>query len=419
MTRLRTLIAGSTVAIGLTAAAAAQAETVEFMTWTYAEETGRPIMEQMIVGFDTATGNVVEPLGYAWGEMQRNLFLRSRSGTLPDVSQSQGRWLPIAGLLPGIVDFNEVYGADALAERFDPAFLSLGQLDGRQLGLPWIGGTVGMVANTAVLDEAGVADIPVTVDEFHAALEAVRDNVANSVPYALTTTNNNSIILDFQIWVWTFGGNLLSPDGEVLIDNDEGRAALGFLVGLMEDNLAAPEIDRPDSRRLTAQNASAFYIDAPVARTMLRQFSGQGEAFDVNVEPMRTPVLHNGDTPQSVAWGHLLLAFADETPSVDDASIEWIDYLLADDVLIAYAIDQSTLPTTRSGLADPSVTGDEFLNAWAATAIAPRLVETTFFDNAADLNQIIGEEVQAALLGQKSVDAAIDDMAARLRDAMS
>ena len=47
----------------------------------------------------------------------------------------------------------------------------------------------------------------------------------------------------------------------------------------MKDRLIAPEIDRPDARRLFAQGASAFYIDAPVRRgTFVRTFSGRGAA---------------------------------------------------------------------------------------------------------------------------------------------
>jgi multiple sugar transport system substrate-binding protein len=46
----------------------------------------------------------------------------------------------------------------------------------------------------------------VTLDEFRAALVALRDKVPNSAPYAMATKNNNSIVLDYMIWVWAHCG---------------------------------------------------------------------------------------------------------------------------------------------------------------------------------------------------------------------
>jgi hypothetical protein len=76
-----------------------------------------------------------------------------------------------------------------------------------------------------------------------------------------------------------------------MVNSPEGRAAMAFMVGLMKDRLIAPEIDRPDSRRLFAQGASAFYIDAPQTRQFVRSFSGKGEAADAFTVPIKTPVL--------------------------------------------------------------------------------------------------------------------------------
>jgi len=83
------------------------------------------------------------------------------------------------------------------------------------------------------------------------------------VPYAMATKNNNSIPLDFLIWVWAHGGRIIDDGGKVVINSPEGKAALGFVAGLMKDRLSAPEIDRPDSRRLQAQGAAGFYFDPP------------------------------------------------------------------------------------------------------------------------------------------------------------
>jgi multiple sugar transport system substrate-binding protein len=297
----------------------------------------------------------------------------------------------------------------------------MGQIGSKQYALPLISGSIGLIANKAVLDKAGITKVPTTVDEFRAALVAVRDKVPNSVPYTMATKNNGSILLDFMIWNWTYGGEIIDEQGKVKVaTGDAGKQALGFMVGLMKDRLAAPEIDRPDSRRLVAQGASAFFFDAPQARTHLRSFSGQGAAFDANVLPMPTPVKAVGNEPASIQWGHLLVQFtADGKAKADMPADKFLTYLTSDAAQIVFPLEQSALPVTKSARADPKVAGDAYLAAWAKAAGKPRRNEVGIWSNAAELTQIIGEEVQGALLGQKSADDAILAMQKRLETSMA
>lgn len=403
-----TLLRAAALAIGLSSPAFA--DPVEFMSWTVTEETGERAINAMIDSFD----GEVEAQGYAWGEMNRNYLLRARSNTAPDVGQVQGRLLPVIANLAGIQDLDEVIGRDVLLEMFDPGFLAMGEVNGVQVGVPWITGTIGMVANLEVLEAAGVAEVPTTVAEFEAALIAVRDNVPNSVPLGLATTNANSIVLDYLTWTWIFGGDPLTADGQPNVNSPEAVAALEFMTNAVQSRLAAPEIDRPDARRLFAQGATAFYIDAPSARSFARQFSGRGEEMDSAVLPIRAPVLNEGDTPVSIQWGHVLVMFGDDNA---DAT-EWLMHLLADEQLVPYASGQSVLPATRSGIASDAITSDQYLSDWAATAVAPRRNSIASLDNGAEVTTIIAEEFQAAILGQKTPQEAADDMQARLEEAM-
>lgn len=410
---------GTIAVIGSMGIGAAQAADLSFMSYSYAEETARPSVETIISGFEAQSGLTVEPIGSAWGDMQKNLFLRARSKTLPSVVQISERWLPTFSTLPGVVDYNTVFGADALAAIYAPEALAMGQIDGKQLALPLMSGSIGMVANKAVLEQAGITEMPQTLEEFQAALVAVRDNVPNSVPYAMATINPNSILLDFMIWTWTYGGRIIDDEGKVVVDSDAGHAALAFMVDMMKERLVAPEVDRPDARRLLAQNVSAFYIDAPQSRSFLRSFSGQGEAFDVNIQPMAVPVLNEGDEPKSIQWGHMLIAFAQsDAPTAEDGNMQFVKYLADDVVQTQFPVELSALPGTLAARQAPAIADDAYLTAWAEFNRAPVMNEVGIWDNGAELTQILGEEVQAALLGQKSSDDAITAMAKRMQDSM-
>lgn len=411
-------IATTTAVLAFSATTALAAD-VEFMTWTYTEESGKQYIQDMVDTFKEATGKEAEAQGYAWGAMSKNTFLRARTNTLPDISQVQARLLPTLSNLEQIVDLNEVFDRKELEAMFAPGFLAFGEVDGRQVALPWIGGTIGMVANKAVMDKAGVTEVPANVEDFKAALVKVRDSVPNSVPYAMATKNNNSIVLDYLIWVWTFGGDVIDADGKPGVNTPESSAALAFMADLVKERLAAPEIDRPDSRRLFAQEVTAFYFDAPGAKDHIRKFSGQGEAYDVNVLPVKTPVVNQGADPVSIQWGHVLAMYGKENAKADSPAAQFLMHLLSDEILTTYAAEKGVLPSTAAAQASDAIAKNEYLNAWAAASVNPRRNTVASLSNGTEVSAIIGEEVQSALLGQKDAQTAADDMQKRLEEAMA
>ncbi|MEJ1160557.1 ABC transporter substrate-binding protein [Prosthecomicrobium sp. N25] len=413
------LLAAGAASMALTRGAAAQGDGVSFMSFSYAEEPNKPLVQKLLDGCKAATGVSVEPIGSAWGDVQKNILLRQRSRTLPTTAQLSERWLPAMAQLPEIVNLDEAIGRDKLLAVMDPKVLAMGQVGGKTFAIPLITGSIGMIANKEVLEKAGVG-VPQTIDQFRAACLAVRDKVANSVPFAAATKNPNSIPLDFMIMVWAHGGRIIDETGKVLVNSPEAKAALGLMAGMMKDRLIAPEIDRPDSRRLFAQGAAAFYIDAPQTRAFVRSFSGKGEAADAFVLPMKTPVLKAGDTPRSIQWGHLVSAF--KSPAVsgaDSPGVKWLAYLLSDAAQGSFPPALSALPTTKSAQAMPIVQNDPFFKAWAEATGTPLTNEIGVWSNAPELSTILSEEVQAALLGQKTADQAIGSMASRMEASMA
>jgi multiple sugar transport system substrate-binding protein len=397
----------------------AQGANISFMSFSFAEDPNRPLVQKVLDDFKAQSGISVEAVGSAWGDVQKNLLLRQRSRTLPTTAQLSERWLPALATLPEIVDLDQAVGRAKLEAAIDPAVLAMGRVGGKTLAIPLITGSIGMVANKEVLDKAGVG-VPKTLAEFRAALVAIRDKVPNSVPFAAVTKNPSAIPLDFMIMVWTHGGRIIDESGKVLVNSDAGRAAMAFMAGLMKDRLIAPELDRPDSRRLFAQGASGFYIDAPQARTFARSFSGKGEAADAFVLPIPTPVLKAGDTPRSIQWGHLVCAF--KGPAMEGAGspgVKWLEYLLSDAVQGGFAPALSALPVTKSAQKLPVVQNDPFFKAWAQATGVPLTNEIGIWSNGPELSTILSEEVQAALLGQKTSDAAVASMQTRMEASMA
>jgi multiple sugar transport system substrate-binding protein len=65
------------------------------------------------------------------------------------------------------------------------------------------------------------------------------------------------------------------------------------------------------------------------------------------------------------------------------------------------------------------VQNDPFFKAWAEATGVPLMNEVGIWSNAPELSTILSEEVQAALLGQKTADAAVASMQTRMEASMA
>lgn len=400
--------------------ALAQPRALTFVGWSQDEAASKPTLTAMFDAFRAANADLkLDVVGFPWAQMQQNILLRLRSGQALDVVQLAERWLPQFGATGKMVDLNDVFGKANLAKLINPGVLKLGEYRGKQLGLPWTAGSIGMVANASVLKAAGVAAPPKTVDAFVEALKAIKRSQPQAVPYAMTTKNNNSLSPDFQVWLWTFGGQMFDEKGKVLVNSAAGVRALSFMADLVKDGLAAKDIDRPDARRMFAQNQTGFYQDAPLARGFARNNSGKGTAFDANVLAMATPVIRAGDAPQSFAWGHLLTMFGEPKGlNAQSPQARFASHLALNDASqLAYFRDQGLFPVTHTALGQLS--NDPYVVAWTSAAASAERDEISMWPNSADLTTVVGEEVQSALLGQKTAQAAIESMGKRLEGKMA
>ncbi|MBR7518412.1 hypothetical protein KC217_22345, partial [Mycobacterium tuberculosis] len=81
---------------------------------------------------------------------------------------------------------------------------------------------------------------------------------------------------------------------------------------------------------------------------------------------------------------------------------------------VDYALRQGVLPVSKSARANPRVQADKSLADWAAAEGTPVRNDVSAWPNAVDLTRILAEGIQAALLGQKTVDAVTAEMEAQM-----
>ena len=379
--------------------------------WSGEEEASKDIFQRMMKTYEDASGNTVTWVGWTWADTAQQLLIRTQGGEQLDLAQADigiFNTIAAAGVL---ADCNEILGEDYLKENFEQSALDVGNIDGKQLGLPWSMASITMVYNPEILAAAGWDTVPTTIEEFEQCMADIKAYDANIIPYAVST-KDATCAGDFMPWLWTFGGAIFNEDGTVAIDSDAAVKCVEWYQKLMNEGYIAMDTGRGEARQMFAQGQVAFYDDAVVAK---------GQAVNNGVAPedvvkvcsaMSRPVLNAGDQPQSTMWGHMLVTF--QNSEYQQEAAELAKTLVSDEVAMDYFENNGMPPVTKSMAAKDEVKNDAYLNGFLQATATARLEETARMANASEIKTIITEELQYALLGQKTAEQAVTDMAARL-----
>lgn len=412
------LLKTSALAMAMTAGSS-QAEEVVFVGWSQTEVGLKPTLERLFNEFQAAhPADKLEVIGFPFDKMEQNLVLRQRNSQRIDVAQLQERWLPSFAKMNALHDLNQVFGADVLASRFDPEILKLGQVNGKQVGIPFTAGAVTLVGNRNVLQAAGVTSPPRTLTEFTAALRKVKAFNKDLIPFGFSTKGLAPMHVEATIMFWAHGARFFDDQGRVLVDSPQSRAALKYLADLVNEGLIAKGNDRFDTRKLYSADKVAFFLDPPVIRGFVRAQAG-GPSADGKIMILPVPTINSGDTPRALFFGHFLAMFNHGgVKGTADTSGSKLLTAIGMDTAAQRALWQEggQIPTMKAAVS--AVASDPYVKDFVTATKTAWWDETAQFVNGGELRQIIAEEVEAGMLGVKSVDDAIRSMSRRLDSAV-
>lgn len=382
--------------------------------WSGEEEASKPIFERMMETYREQTGNDVTWVGFTWADAAQQLLIRCQGGEQLDISQADISIFNTLAQANVLADWNDIVGEDYMKDTFEESYLEVGNIDGKQYGMPWTMAAITMVYNPEILTAAGWDEPPTTIDEFEQCMADIKEYNPEIIPYALST-KDVTCGADFVPWAWTFGGGIWDEDGNVIINNEAGVKALDWYKDMLDKGYVAMDVGRSEARQMFAQGKVAFYDDAVVAKS---QVISNGVAPDdvVNVcSAMLRPVENEGDAPQAVQWGGMLVVY--EKSEYKEQAAELAKILNSDEVALDCFINGGMPPVTKSAASSDTVKNDPYINTFIESTATARLEETARMTNASEIKNILTEEIQFALLGQKTSQEALDDAAARIGSA--
>jgi multiple sugar transport system substrate-binding protein len=375
-------------------------------------ESGRTL-KQMVARFESTHKDIrVELVGMgSYDALSQKLMGAVAVRHPPVIAQVYENWttqLHAAGLLEFLEDW--VRGPDGLTEQelagIYPSVLENNTWDSRLLTLPFNKSVPVYYYNVDMLKAAGYDEFPRTWPGFRAMCRKVVRRGADGKPEVWATAGGTDIWV-FGSMLFQQGGRFLdSEDGNPEFNSEAGVQGLEFQVALvLEDEVQNTDIGRNPVEDFLVNGIASLRGSSTWRAPMLAE-----ETFQVGMAPVPT-----WDKPAAIVYGTNIGMFRSATPEQKTAAWTFIKWFISAEQQVEWSLGTWYVPVHRSSLEDPRI--QQRFETTPGLRQAYGQMEYGVFEPKG-LKWLTGrkalvEELEAAMLGQKTAKQALDHAAAR------
>lgn len=384
------------------------------LTWAINAISGTEIelVQSVVDAFVAANPNYkVTVLNYDPVTYDQKLLADIAGGTLPDIFVSADVFAkPFfdAGLTADLQPLADAAGFDL--NTFDPNFLALSQVDGKVGFLPRGADVVVTYYNKRIFDEAGVP-YP-TTDWTYDDLMAISEKLTKKDPDG--TVTQYAVSAGYTWWAYWVpmvvaeGGKILSDDGtEAVFNSPEGLKAWNYIfTGLQNGWFTPPSVQKTLGGDYVAFQTGKAAMTFTV-RALTPTFRAQlVDDWDVELVPQ-------GSVERKTGMGTMGYAISSETKDpaatwklLQYAYSEGMKFFMESYLIVPPITTFYEDPAWRE-LPGPPYNNGIFVSATETAMLPPAL---PFYSTGA-FNKAMTDGIDAVLLGQMSVEDAVNNMA--------
>ena len=381
---------------------------ISLLTPIFEGSPGQDLLEdELLPQFYEEYPNVTVNVDYTtYGNLNEKLTTAVVSGLVPDVMLMGVGWIEAFADKGVLADLGELGLSEAdLKESYTDEIVEAGMWDGNVYAVPIMLDTRFGVARMDILEEAGYDSPPSSWDELIEIAEATTVRSSNG---SLERAGFDMMSLDarqaFETVLFSAGGDLFNADAtEPTFNSDEGVAALGLMADLVNkyevedigftstDDIVNPLINGRAAMGIAHNNlwTQALEADETVLDN-LEPFVIQGESSGMFFGGTLATVANNSKNPQ--------------------AARALLEFLSSPVAALAANEQRGNVPALTELLDSDYVQSNRFVQfAMENLDVAKRE------GGPAQWLEVRGDfapAVQAALLGQKTPEEALDDLAA-------
>jgi len=386
-------------------------QVVEFWTMQLSPEFDT-YFNQLITEFEKENPGIkVQWVDVPWAEMERKVLttLSASAADAPDVinlnpgfaSQlaERGAWMNLDEKLPA--DVRSLYL---------PNIWKASSLDGKTFGLPWYLTTRVAIYNTDILKQAGITKPPATYAELAQVAKQVKAKTGKYAFFTTVVPGDSGELMESFVQM---GVPLVDESGKAAFNTPQGKEVFQYWVNLYKEGLMPKEVLTEGHRHAIdlyqRGDTAVLASGAEFLRTIATN------APTVAKASASAPQITGETGKKNVAVMNLVIP---QDTNVPDAALKFAQYVTNDKNQLAFAKAANVLPSTLKALEDSyfsaepaNATPIDKARVISAKQMKDAEVLVPAMKNVKQLQKVLYDNLQAAMLGQKTVDQAIADAA--------
>lgn len=366
--------------------------------------------EELIADFESENPDItVKWVDVPWGDMETKILAAVSAGNAPDVvnlnpnfaSQlaSKGAWLTLDDKL-----------SPAEQAVYLPKIWEATQLNGDSFGFPWYLTTRVTLYNTEIFEAAGVAEPPATFEELATVAKQIKDETGKYAFFISFVPDDAADVLQSFVQM---GVPLVDEEGNAAFNTPEGKKVFEYWTDLYQQELLPREV-------LTQGHQQAIQLYQSGETAILASgaeflSSIESNAPDIAAATKSAPQISGSTGKKNVAAMDLVIP---KSTDAEAAALKFATYVTNDENQLEFAKAGNVLPSTIKAMEDSYFTE---VSAETSPVEVARSVSASQLDDAAvlipamedvkELQKIIYDNLQASMLGDKTVDQAVADAA--------
>lgn len=376
------------------------------LTYWYTEGTSEtPVIQQLIQQFQQQNPTIKINAQYKpFGQTQAAFATAAQAGKAPDILRSDVGWVTQFASLRYLLNIDQYVSQSDLSDYLS-APLAYDKYQGHLYGLPQVTDFLALLYNKAVLAKAGITTPPATMADFEA--DAIKIVQTKAAKYGFETSGASYFALPF---LWAFGGGMIDPSNNVLVNNSGSVAGLSFLLKLQNtDKVMPPKVDFNNGYNnmvndlKSGQTAMIFNGPWEVSNILT------GSAFTSNSSNLGIAGIPTGPGGQtgSPVGGQSYVIYAGTAHPAE--AYKFISFMSSSASQIAIAKANHTLPTRQSAYQDATVSQDPVISGFYK--IRNTAVNRPIIPQGGQLFNDFDPNIQAALDGAKTPSDALTTVA--------
>jgi multiple sugar transport system substrate-binding protein len=277
----------------------------------------------------------------------------------------------------------------------------------RYYGIPWILDTQYLFYNTEMLQKAGIAKPPKTLQELADQAKIIKQKGIVQYPIIWAWQQSENVFLNYASVLFGFGGTWFDSNGKPTFNSGGGLKALEYMVQTVKDGTSNPaslQAIADDELRLFGAGQAAFAINWTYMYSIANTDSTQSTVVGkVGIAPAPGDGVHVPIVPINGSMG---LGITQSCKNPNEA-LAYIEYLASAPVQAQYAA--LNLPMWKAYFENSSQwpKGQDALMS-AAKASFVKLYDRPFLSNYTQFSTILQKYLQQALLLKVSPKDALD-----------